>query len=925
MTAPEPELGCAHDARAARPRNRPGLARIEHGIGNHPELLRAMLAQLSRDPNLGHLTTRATDDPAVSLIDAWAMVLDILSFYQSRIANEGWLRCATERRSVQELARMVGYELNPGVAAQTLQAFSVQETPGGGQVYPMPEGMKVQSIPGPGEQPQIFETAQTLQARAEWNALRPRRTVPQTISRRSTSTWLAGVETGLDPGDMILLVGAARAADPGSERWDLRQITAVRPDPAAGCTQVFWREDLGHSAPATEPAADPQIFGFATRAGIFGHNAPDFRAMPAELRRAYGAANASEWPGFTITTAAQRRIDLDREYDGILPGSWVVLDQGGVRELYRVQRTATLARTDFTLTGRVTSLILDTDESLGLFGLRGTAVLAGSRRLDRAEAPVAAPVSGASITLEGGSHPALAAGQSLILRGRKVQAMAVAPRAHVFRQGAGTVEAADAPLIFMPDDGGAALTLADGTRLAVLGAPETDAAGNTVWPLALPDGRAGTVTGSAGEDLLPLPPEPPEDAFAPPDEALYDSEAVLIRQIHRTGGAATLTLEQPLAGIYWRPSVTLNGNVVAASHGQTRVELTSALTGDSFTETLGSGDAGRVMQSFRLSQKPLTFTQSSSASGGTTSLLVRVDGLAWTEVETLYRQPGDARVYATRLEADGRMRVEFGDGRFGARLPAGQGNVTATYRVGIGLAGQVRAGQLSLPMDQPLGLQSVTNPLPATGAQDPERIEDARQNAPLTVLTMDRVVSLRDHEDFARAFAGIGKAQASAIWSGQRRIVHITAIGADGSTLDPAGTTLGNLGAAIDGARHVGQPIVLDGHAERQFGMRMQAGVVPGLSPAPVLGALRAALLARYGLQGQALAESVEASHVMATAQAVPGVAAVILTRLDGQHPVKRSRLVARRARWSASDGAFLPAELLLIDPDRLEIEEISP
>jgi len=303
--------------------------------------------------------------------------------------------------------------------------------------------------------------------------------------------------------------------------------------------------------------------------------------------------------------------------------------------------------------------------------------------------------------------------------------------------------------------------------------------------------------------------------------------------------------------------------------------------------------------------------------------VVKVDGLEWTEVETLYGQAPDARVYAAQLGPDGHVRVSFGDGHFGARLPVGQGNVVALYRVGIGLAGQVRAGQLSLPLDQPLGLQAVVNPLPASGAQDPEATEDARANAPLTVLTLDRIVSVRDFEDFARAFAGIGKAQATPIWSGERQIVHVTATGADGSVLTETGATLLNLRAAIDGARHAERPVVLTGHVERRFRMTLRVRVATGRTPAVVLAALRAELIARYSAKGQGLAEGIESARVIADAQGVVGVAAVVLHDLDGQPPTVARRILGRRARWSAPDSAFLPAELLVIDPDRLSLEEI--
>ena len=921
MTAHLDDFGCAHAARAEAPRNRPGQREVSYGTGTQPEQFAALIDRLSRDPALAQLTTRALSDPAISLIDAWAMVLDILAFYQARIANEGWLRTATERRSVQDLARMVGYELNPGVAAQTWLAFTIQASPGGGAVYPMPAGLKVQSIPGPGEASQLFETATLLDGRVAFNAIRPRLTLPQKVGRRTTSIWLAGSAIGVKPGDPILLVGAARKAVPGSERWDLRIVTAVEADAASGRTLLRWRDDLGHRFPPVEPADAPEVHAFDLRANLFGHAAPDFRSVPMSVREGFRLQDEEQWQPFAIVAADGARIDLDRADASILPGQWLILDGNGMQELYRVARCVTVGRADYMLTGKVTRVTLDTTENLTRFGLRETAVLAASRPLPRADAPVAAPVAGEIIDLDG-DHPDLFPGQTLILRGRLLTAVTVAPRGHILRSAAQEVRAADPPLRFVPTAGGGE-DLAEAAVLTLTGPPLTDAAGASVWPVALPDGRSGTVVAAIGQDLLPLPPLPVEAAFAAPDPALYAAERLVIRQITRVDGFAVLDLETPLQGVYWRPSVTLNGNVVAATHGATRLELTGMLTGETYTETLGSGDSGRGMQTFRLSQQPLTHVQAATASGGASTLVVKVDGLQWAEVASLYGQPPDARVYATAPGPDGHVRVSFGDGIFGARLPAGQGNVVALYRIGIGLAGQVRAGQLALPLDQPLGLQAVVNPLPATGAQDPEATEDARANAPLTVLTLDRIVSARDFEDFARAFAGIGKAQATAIWSGERQVLHLTATGADGSVLAAAGTTLTNLRAAIDAARHAERPVVVAGHVERRFGLLLQVKVAAGRTASVVLAAVRAALLARYAAPGQGLAEGVESSRVIAGAQAVTGVAAVVLVSLDGQPLSTARRIIARRARWSAPVQDFLPAELLVIDPALLFLEEI--
>src|SRR3712207_4635279 len=88
--------------------NRPGLAAIAYRVGTHALFKESMLARLSASdlPALRGLNTRDDDDFAVALADGWAMVADVLTFYQERIANESYLRTAIERGSLLELARL---------------------------------------------------------------------------------------------------------------------------------------------------------------------------------------------------------------------------------------------------------------------------------------------------------------------------------------------------------------------------------------------------------------------------------------------------------------------------------------------------------------------------------------------------------------------------------------------------------------------------------------------------------------------------------------------------------------------------------------------------------------------------------------------------------------------------------------------------
>ncbi|HWW61974.1 MAG TPA: putative baseplate assembly protein [Thermoanaerobaculia bacterium] len=193
--------------------NRPGLSTLHYRAGTYYSFLDAMIRRLSVPHeksdggySLHSLTTRETDDPAIALLDAWAVTADVLTFYQERIAVEGFLRTATERRSILELGRLVGYTLKPGVSASVYLAYTVDDT----AKTVIPAGAKSQSIPGAGEQPQTFETQEDIEARGVWNAMKPRLSKPQTITLENILTleslWIDGTTTRIDAGEPLLFV-----------------------------------------------------------------------------------------------------------------------------------------------------------------------------------------------------------------------------------------------------------------------------------------------------------------------------------------------------------------------------------------------------------------------------------------------------------------------------------------------------------------------------------------------------------------------------------------------------------------------------------------------------------------------------------------------------------------------------------------------
>jgi hypothetical protein len=305
--------------------NRPGLGAIAYRAGTWAQFRASLQAGLSDSTlaPLNALLTRDSSDFSIALIDAFACSADVLAFHTERIAQESYLPTATERVSLQEMGKLIGYRLRPGVAAEAALAFSVETPPqppaamapepgvfvhGVPDAVPIPLGFKVQSLPGPDEKPQVFETVEPLEARAGWNAMRALPDADVVPGFGARSTWLAGTATQLKVGDMLVFAGPEFEADANSNRWDARVLTTVQTDAAANRTFVAWDEPLGSVLPPMGTATPPTVHALRERAAIFGHNAPDWSAMSDEYKAGYlkkpvselTDADREEWPQYDI-------------------------------------------------------------------------------------------------------------------------------------------------------------------------------------------------------------------------------------------------------------------------------------------------------------------------------------------------------------------------------------------------------------------------------------------------------------------------------------------------------------------------------------------------------------------------------------------------------------------------------------------------
>ncbi len=142
--------------------NPPGRTSISYRVADFLTMRYALLLARPGEVELANWRPGATGDLAVQMIEWWAYLGDILTFYNERIANESYLLTAMLPQSVQGLIRILGYRPRPGIGATgTLAAVMT-----GNKSFTLPQGFQVQSKPGPGEQPQIFELTAATQVQA---------------------------------------------------------------------------------------------------------------------------------------------------------------------------------------------------------------------------------------------------------------------------------------------------------------------------------------------------------------------------------------------------------------------------------------------------------------------------------------------------------------------------------------------------------------------------------------------------------------------------------------------------------------------------------------------------------------------------------------------------------------------------------------
>jgi hypothetical protein len=304
--------------------NRPALKKIDYRIGNYADVRAHLFDQLNKQAALSAWTHRGTDDPGIALLEADAVVADILTFYQTHYANETYLRTAQWPQSIHDLVRLTGYRLSPGVAGEATFALTLKgKLP---VTVPMGFGLKAQ-IEGI-DKPVEFETRAALEAvpaLSQFNLYRPRMTPP--IANGTSVLRVSSLGVTFKADDRLLLGEPVGSATQPSSLTKTQIVVVAETWDAFGSRYIKLKTPILR----TGSVASLRAYKLGETLRHFGHNAPASIATVID-----GVPNSRDTSflrntGTTTYSAdvtpnlSAKQLPLDREFKGFATGNTILV------------------------------------------------------------------------------------------------------------------------------------------------------------------------------------------------------------------------------------------------------------------------------------------------------------------------------------------------------------------------------------------------------------------------------------------------------------------------------------------------------------------------------------------------------------------------------------------------------------------------
>jgi hypothetical protein len=325
------------------------------------------------------------------------------------------------------------------------------------------------------------------------------------------------------------------------------------------------------------------------------------------------------------------------------------------------------------------------------------------------------------------------------------------------------------------------------------------------------------------------------------------------------------------------------GNVVLADHGlRVRAPLPTVET-DRYRPVLPAAP---------VSQAEL-YPPAVAATRPAADALVRSPGAALPQVRLLegddtWQARADLlasdrfdRAFVVETERDGTARLRFGDDVYGRRPVAGTA-LTAEFRVGNGPDGNVGHDTLRRLMWDRAGITGVTNPLPGSGGQRPESIDEIREFAPQAFRVQQRAVTEADWERVAGEHPEVQRAKARFRWTGSWYTVFLTIDRFGGGPVVEDPVFLSGLRADLERFRIAGYDLEITGPTYVPLDLSLRVCVRPEYFRSDVEQALLDAFSNRgsgfFSPDNFTFGQPLYLSEIDRVAMAVPGVSFVEIT-----------------------------------------------
>jgi hypothetical protein len=366
---------------------------------------------------------------------------------------------------------------------------------------------------------------------------------------------------------------------------------------------------------------------------------------------------------------------------------------------------------------------------------------------------------------------------------------------------------------------------------------------------------------------------------------------------------------------YVEPLAVARGNILLTDQGQTVHEDLDPIPEQPQDEVCEGEDdpsefallAGRYRPA--LKNAPLTFVQPLIKDAPAAVLLrqlaraavpaARLESVAprihggephetWTPRYDLLDSGPEDNDFVAEVDDDGRAQLRFGDGELGRAIETAM-TFSATYRVGNGRAGLVGAESIVHVVFREGTndlIDGVRNPLPSTGASDPEPVAEVKMLAPRAFRKdLQRAITGEDYATLAKYLrypVRNPRVQGSAgalVWTGSWYEAGVAVDAFGSATLDDW------LRAAIEGSlaryRRMGHDLRVGGARSIPLRVRLDLCIKPQYLRAHVLAAVRDALKRLFAPDNLTFGESVYVSRIVAAVMAVDGIAEVHVAQLE--------------------------------------------